>query len=333
MAVSVGLLSGGLDSILATRMILEQGVKVIGVCFTSPFFDNTCYSKSITDKLGIELKIINLGVDYINMIKKPEYGYGKNFNPCIDCHTYMLIQAKKLMEEIKADFVFTGEVLNERPMSQNRQALQNIERESGLVGKLLRPLSAQLLEPTIPETTGIIDRKRLGSISGRSRKPQIALAKMYGITDFPQPAGGCLLTDEIFCKRLKDAFEHYEDSLNDLELLKIGRHFRMSDKDAAKIVVGRNEKENSGILSLKRDSDIILEPVEIVGPIVLIRRMVGQDFSLANLKVYPMTLQIAAGLCARYSDKGNSNLVKIKVGDIIIDIEPINEKLINEMRI
>ena len=330
---AIGLISGGLDSILAEKMVLEQDVEVIGVCFTSPFFDKSVHAIPIAEKSGIDLKIINFGYEYISLIKNPIHGYGKNINPCIDCHTYMLKQAKKLMEELNADFVFTGEVLNERPMSQHLNALKLIEKESGLTGKLLRPLSAQLLEPTIPETTGIIDRKRLSSISGRSRKSQIALAKMYGINDFPQPAGGCLLTDESFCKRLKDAFEHYEDSLNDLELLKIGRHFRMSDKDAAKIVVGRNEKENSGILSLKRDSDIILEPVEIVGPIVLIRRMVGQDFSLANLKVYPMTLQIAAELCARYSDKGNSNLVKIKVGDIIIDIEPINEKLINEMRI
>ncbi len=320
---AVGLLSGGLDSILAIKMILEQDIEVIGVCFTSPFFDNLIYTKSITDKLGIELKVVNFGMDYIEIVKNPKYGYGKNFNPCIDCHTYMLKQAKKLMEELKADFVFTGEVLNERPMSQNRQALQNIERDADLIGRLIRPLSAQLLEPTIPETAKVIDRERLGSISGRSRKPQIALAKKYGITDFLQPAGGCLLTDETFSKRIKDAFDHNEDSINDLELLKIGRHFRLSENDSAKIIVGRNEQENKRLNELAKDTDLILLPIEIVGPTVLIR----------NYKNKNLVLPIAAGLCARYSDKSANRLVKVKVDDIIIETEPLDESLINKLRI
>jgi len=323
MAKAIGLLSGGLDSILAIKMILEQDIEVIGVCFTSPFFDNSKYAKSITAKLGIELRVINFGTDYIEIVKNPKYGYGKNFNPCIDCHTYMLRQAKKLMEEIKADFVFTGEVLNERPMSQNRQALQNIERDAGLIGKLLRPLSTQLLEPTIPETTGIIDRWKLGSISGRSRKPQIELAKKYGITDFPQPAGGCLLTDETFSKRLKDAFDHKEDSINDLELLKIGRHFRASDNESAKIVVGRNEQENKRLNELANDTDLILLPIEIAGPTVLVR----------NYKDKNIVLPIAAGLCARYCDKGINKLVKVTVNGIIIETESLDESLINKLRI
>ena len=320
---AIGLISGGLDSILAVKMVLEQDVEVIGVCFTSPFFDKSVHATPIAEKSGIDLKIINFGDEYISLIKNPIHGYGKNINPCIDCHIYMLKQAKKLMEEINADFVFTGEVLNERPMSQHLNALKLIEKESGLTGKLLRPLSAQLLEPTIPETTGIIDRKRLGNISGRSRKTQIALAKIYGITGFPQPAGGCLLTDENFSNRLKDSFEHNEYSLNDLELLKIGRHFRVPNDESAKIIVGRNEKENAQILKLVRNTDIILEPVEIAGPTVLVR----------NYKNKENVILIAAGLCARYSDIGNLNLVKIKIGDIIINAEPIDESFLKKIRI
>jgi len=322
MVKAIGLISGGLDSILATKMISEQGIEVIGVCFTSPFFDNSKYSKSLTDKLGIELKIINLDTDYINMIKKPKYGYGKNFNPCIDCHAFMLKQAKNLMEELNADFIFTGEVLNERPMSQNKQALNNIEREAGLKGLLLRPLSAQLLEPTIPEIQGLIDRNKLGKISGRSRKPQLELAKKYTITDFHQPAGGCLLTEPNFSKRLKDALEHNEASLNDLELLKIGRHFRLLD-DKSKIIVGRDESENNRLVGLSEKSDLILQPVENKGPIVLVRHYQND----------PNIISIAAGLCARYSDKGGNNLVKIKFNDIIIEAVPLTEGLINEIRI
>lgn len=324
MAKAIGLISGGLDSILAFKMIQEQDIDIIGVCFTSPFFDNIVKVKQTAVQLSIRLEIITFDDDYIKMIQNPKYGYGKAFNPCIDCHAYMLKKAKELMEKLNADFVFTGEVLGERPMSQNLQALKNIERESGLIGKLLRPLSAQLLDMTIGENTGIIDRTKLGKISGRSRKSQLELAKKYGITDFPQPAGGCLLTDKGFSQRLKDAFKHNESSLNDFSLLRIGRHFRLTDNESAKIVVGRNEKENEQIEKLAQESDIIIKTVETVGPIVLIR-----NYQVVNReKVIP----IAAGLCARYSDK-KDRLVKVKVNDIIIEAEPLDESLINRMRI
>jgi tRNA U34 2-thiouridine synthase MnmA/TrmU len=323
MPKAIGLMSGGLDSILAVKLILEQGIEVIGVCFTSPFFNNTLQVKQIAEQLYIRLEIIAFDDDYIKMIQKPKYGYGKAFNPCIDCHTYMLKKAKELMEKLKVDFVFTGEVLGERPMSQNIQALKNIEREAGLIGKLLRPLSAQLLEPTIAENTGIIDRTKLSNISGRSRKPQLTLAKKYGITDVPQPAGGCLLTDKGFSQRLKDAFEHNESSLNDLELLKFGRHFRIADTDSVKIIAGRNKKENEQIEKLAQKTDIIIKPEETVGPVVLIR----------NYKDSQKSLRVAAGLCARYSDKKDLRLVKIKVNDIIIETEPLEESLISKLRI
>ncbi|MCX8014689.1 MAG: tRNA 4-thiouridine(8) synthase ThiI, partial [candidate division WOR-3 bacterium] len=231
---------------------------------------------------------------------------------------YMLKQAKEIMLKENANFVFTGEVLGERPMSQNRQALQNIERQSNLVGILLRPLSAQLLEPTLPEKAGLVDRSKLGGISGRSRKPQLELAKKFNITNIPQPAGGCLLTDKNFCERLKDAFNHQEDSLIDIELLKIGRHFRINN---VKVIVGRNERENYQLKKIKQDDDLILEPLEIAGPVVLIRHYHG------NSKV----LEIAAGLCARYCDK--KGIAKIKCYDIIIEAKPLDESLINDLRV
>ncbi|MEO0076518.1 MAG: tRNA 4-thiouridine(8) synthase ThiI, partial [candidate division WOR-3 bacterium] len=318
MKKAVGLFSGGLDSILAIKLIQEQQIEVIGVFCSSPFFEKTFNVKKIADELNIPLKIIKFGEEYIELIKNPKYGYGKNLNPCIDCHIYMLKQAKKIMEEQKADFVFTGEVLGERPMSQNRQSLKNIERESGLVGILLRPLSAQLLEPTIPEKIGIVDRTKLGSISGRSRKPQLELAKKFNITNIPQPAGGCLLTDKNFCVRLKDAFSHNEDSLADLELLKIGRHFRVEN---TKIIVGRNEKENTRLKKIKQSDDLILEPLDIAGPVVLIRHY-NEDKEI---------LKLAAGICARYCDK--KSIAKIKYCDIIIESKPLDESLINRFRI
>ncbi|MBS4015388.1 MAG: tRNA 4-thiouridine(8) synthase ThiI [Candidatus Latescibacteria bacterium] len=321
MVKAIGLVSGGLDSILAVKIILEQNILVIGVSFISPFFDNSQFIKKLCKELKIESVIIEFGKEYIGMLKNPKYGYGKNLNPCIDCHTYMLKQAKILMQERDADFIFTGEVLNERPMSQNRQALVNIERESGLKGYLLRPLSAQLLEPTIAENKGLIDRNRLGKISGRSRKPQYELAQKYGITDIPQPASGCLLTEPNFNRRLKDALNHNEDAVAELHLLKIGRHFRT--EQGAKIIVGRNESENNELVKLTHPNDLILEPLEIPGPVVLIH----------NSKNHEQVTKIAAGLCARYSDKSESALVKVKVNSIIIETKSLSEELLNKMRI
>ncbi|MEO0074678.1 MAG: tRNA 4-thiouridine(8) synthase ThiI [candidate division WOR-3 bacterium] len=321
MVKAIGLISGGLDSILAVRMILEQNIQVIGVCFTSPFFDNSQTVQEICKKLQIKLKIIKCGTDYIEIIKHPRYGYGKNLNPCIDCHAYMLKKARQVMTQENADFVFTGEVLNERPMSQNRQALSNIERLAGLTGRLLRPLSAKLLEITIPEQMNLVDRSKLGQISGRSRKPQLLLAKYYGIEEIPQPAGGCLLTDPNYSKRLKDALSHHEETFDDFELLKIGRHFRLPD--GAKIIVGRNQSENERLLKLTNKADLIIEPSETTGPLVLV----------FNSKDREQAKNFAVGLCSYYSDKNNTNLVKVKVNSIIIEAHPISKKLIEQMRI
>ncbi|MEO0115018.1 MAG: 7-cyano-7-deazaguanine synthase [candidate division WOR-3 bacterium] len=295
MAKAIGLLSGGLDSTLAVKLIIEQGIEVIALNFATPFCTCTkkgCQNeaKKVAEKLGIELNIIGLKEEYINLVKNPKYGYGKNMNPCIDCRIYMFSKAREYMEEMQADFVFTGEVLGERPMSQNLRAMEIIEKESGLKGRLLRPLSAKFFEPTIPEMAGIVNREKLLNISGRSRKPQISLAKEKNIFHYPCPAGGCRLTDPNFARRLKEAFEHSEDSFEDIMLLRYGRHFRLPS--GAKVIVGRNESENTILTNYARNNaHIALEVKDFVGPITLLYKHKTED-----------DVKIAAQLCLTYSD-------------------------------
>jgi tRNA U34 2-thiouridine synthase MnmA/TrmU len=316
---AVGLLSGGLDSTLAVKLVLEQGIEVFAVNFVTPFCTCTrkgckLEAKRVSDEFGVNLKVESIGEEYIVILKNPKHGYGKNMNPCIDCRILMFTKAKDYMEEIGASFVFTGEVLGERPMSQRLRAMRLIETESGLEGKILRPLSAGLLKPTIPEMEGIVDRKRLLSIQGRSRKPQIALAKELGIVDYPCPAGGCKLTDPNYANRLREAFEHGEESLKDISLLKYGRHFRL--QDGAKVIVGRDENENAMLCSLKGTDDILLEVQGYPGPITLLK---------GNRR--PESLLLAASICARYSD-GEGKL-RVKYDDNkVVTTEPIaNEEL------
>jgi len=242
------LFSGGLDSILAVKLLQEQGIKVAGLTFVSYFF-NSDLAKESAKNLDIKLKIIDFSDEHLDMVKNPQYGYGKAINPCIDCHILMLKKAKEISE--KFDFVATGEVLGERPMSQNKRALELIAEQSGLKDYLLRPLSAQLLEPTVPEKNGLVARNKLLDISGRSRKRQIVLAKKWGIKEYPTPAGGCLLTDFQFGRRLKELFKQWPDCRgDDVRLLKLGRHFWVKDN---KIIVGRNQTENKEIKKLVND--------------------------------------------------------------------------------
>jgi len=262
------LLSGGLDSILAVKILEAQGVKIKGLGFKSYFF-NEKLAKKAAKELNIPIKIIDLSKEHLNLVKKPKYGYGKGMNPCIDCHILMLKKAKNIMLKEKFDLVATGEVLGERPMSQNLKSLKLIEKKSGLKGYLLRPLSAKLLEPTIPEKKGLIERKKLLDISGRSRKRQLKLAKKFKIKSYPSPAGGCLLTDLEFSKKLKDLFEKYPRCQgNDIELLKLGRHFW---QDKVKIIVGRNEEENKKIRKLAKRADVLIEMENYPGPLTLVR--------------------------------------------------------------
>jgi len=262
------LFSGGLDSLLAAKILQEQGIKVEAVFFKSYFFN----IKEISKNLEFKLRIVDISDKQFEIVKNPKHGYGKNMNPCIDCHLLMFKEAKKLMEKEGFDFIATGEVLNERPMSQNQKSLALIERESGLTGRLLRPLSAKLLDTTEVEKKGIVDRDKLYAIKGKSRKKQIELAKKFKIKDYPTPAGGCLLTDPEFSKKLRELLEkNKEISKSDLKLLYYGRHFWHNN---VKIVVGRNEAEDKEIEKLKQEGDVLIELKDISGPMTLVR---GKD--------------------------------------------------------
>ncbi len=285
----ISLLSGGLDSILAAKIILEQGIKVLGITFETPFF-NAQKAKKATDFIGIPLITIDITDEHLAMLRAPRYGYGKNMNPCIDCHALMLKKAGEKMAELGADFLFTGEVLGQRPMSQTKQSLHIVSKRSGYEGHILRPMSAKLLPETIPEREGKVDRERLLDIEGRSRKRQLAMAREYGITDYSTPAGGCLLTDPMFSRRLKDLFlYHVNFKIRDIELLKTGRHLRLDEE--TKIIVGRNEKDNDAIENLVEDSDIVITMRDFPGPVTLV------PFGCNEEK-----LRKAAAICTMYSD-------------------------------
>jgi hypothetical protein len=240
----VALISGGLDSALAAKLMLEQGLEVRGLYLALSW---GCCDKeraaAVARQLDIPLMVLSVGEAYLDVLRRPKYGYGTGMNPCVDCRIYMFRLARRYMEEMGASFVVTGEVLGQRPMSQMRRPLEIIEAESGLEGLLLRPLCAQLLEPTLPELLGVVDRSRLLRIAGRSRQEQMALAQELAITEHATPAGGCLLTDPHFARKTKDLFAHDErPTVKDMELLAVGRHFRVDAR--TKIILGRNELEN-----------------------------------------------------------------------------------------
>ena len=292
----VALLSGGLDSRLAVKMMQNQGFDVTAVAIKTPFCDFDCGRgcgfeiRETADMLNVDLKTVYLGDDYIEMLKNPKHGFGSGMNPCIDCRAMMFRAGKKVMEEIGAEFVISGEVLGQRPMSQHGPALRTIEKESGLEGKIVRPLSGALLPKTEPEERGIIRREDLGMIRGRSRKEQLKLAHEYGFENPPNAGGGCLLTDPKFAIRAKDLFKHTETpTTNDIDLLKIGRHFRFGLK--TKLIVGRNKDENEMLKALALSGDVLLETKDHVGPVSLLR---GED-SDASLK-------LASDITFRYSD-------------------------------
>jgi len=283
-----------LDSTLAVKLVLDQGIQVEALNYVTPFCQcnrkGRCEAVRVADEFGIPCKTTAVTDDFFELIRRPKHGYGSGMNPCLDCRILMFSRARLRMQETGAAFVFTGEVLGERPMSQRRDAMRIIERESGLEGRLVRPLSAKLLSPTLPEQEGIIDREKLLSISGRSRKPQMALARAHGINDYPCPAGGCLLTDPGFSRRMRDLVHYSPDfCLNDVSLLKVGRHFRLSA--VAKLIVGRNKDENERIVALARPEDQLLEVQRWSSPITLVRG----DASAQEI-------QLAASITVRYSD-------------------------------
>ncbi len=278
---AIVLLSGGADSTLAMRLMLEQGVDLAALNFRTIFC--TCkhdgcggsLRKSCAE-LGVPLRTVFIGEEYLRMIAAPKHGYGRGMNPCKDCRILMLRRARKEMQRVGAGFLVTGEVLGQRPMSQKFHTLMMIERESGLRGRILRPLSAKLLPPTIPEMTGIVDRSKLLSINGRSRKPQMKLAGELGVDEIPCAAGGCLLTAERFADRVRDLYEHSNGripTINDAKLLRVGRHFRTSPD--FKIIIGKNEQENMTLYSLAQEDDLIFTPpADLKGPVAIARGQV-----------------------------------------------------------
>lgn len=291
---AIALFSGGLDSILAAKLMLEQGVSLHGLTFLTPFSGFTKFGHAIparvfARRIDMPLTVRFLGREFVDMVENPPRGYGKNMNPCIDCRIMFLRKAKTFMEQHNGDFIVTGEVVGERPMTQNRRTMRLIEEQTGLNGLLVRPLSAKLLEPTIPEQQGIIWRAHLQAIAGRSRKPQMALARKFGIEDYPTPAGGCLLTDPVFSVRLRDIIEHGENTLRDIAMLGFGRHFRLPG--GAKLVVGRNEAENKRILASQTGDSLCFDVHEIPGPIALIRNQASEE-----------DIARAAAISLRYSD-------------------------------
>lgn len=326
---AVALLSGGLDSTLAVKLMKEQGIDVKAVAIKTPFCDFDCGHgcgfrvKEVAEKLGVELKTFYLGDEYLKMLKNPKHGYGSGMNPCIDCREMMFKVAKDYMKEIDAKFIITGEVLEQRPMSQNPRALKIIEQESGLDGKVLRPLSAKHLQETEAERSGLVKREQLLSIKGRTRKKQMELAEKFGITDYPNAAGGCLLTDPQFARKVKDLFMHEEKpTLNDTELLKVGRHFRLKD---AKLVVGRNKEENDIITSLALENDYLIEMKEHKGPVGLLRGNLDDN------------LELSSSIVHRYSDAPRDEMctVTIRNDNVLreICVNSISDEQLNSYRI
>ena len=297
--------SGGLDSILSAKLIKEQGIEVIGICFRSYFF-NEENAKKMTKQIGIPLEVVDFSKEHFEMVKSPDHGWGKNMNPCIDCHAMMMRYSGELLKKFNADFIITGEVLNQRPMSQNRAALDVVKKQSGFSDKILRPLCAKNLKPTQMEIDGLVDREKLLDISGRNRKPQMALAEKWGIKDYPSPAGGCKLTEPNYSIRLKDILDRKGDATEkDIHLLKFGRHF-VTD-NGVKIIVSRTADEGAELKKLINKNDIMFMTSNYSGAMVIIPEGNTPDDD---------DFTFACRLAVRYSKGRNEENVEVKYGHV-----------------
>ena len=298
---ALGLCSGGLDSTLAGVVLRDQGIDVEWITFETPFF-SAAKARKASEKTGIPLTVKPIYSVYIKMLKDPPAGYGKQMNPCMDCHALMFKLAGEMMKQNHFDFLFSGEVLGQRPMSQTRSSLQYVEKHSGFKGYILRPLSAKNLPETIPEKERLVDRERLLDIAGRGRKRQIALAKQYGLTDYPAPAGGCLLTDVGYSRRLQDLFAHQDACTEEeLHLLKYGRHFRLNPQ--TKLIVGRTEKDNENILKYHNpQADTLIDVKDHPSPLALIPGGASKDATY-----------LAGSICVGYSKASNLTPIEVVV--------------------
>lgn len=311
-ARGLSLLSGGLDSQLAVCVLRAAGAEVEGVVFATPFFLPDSARKA-AEALGVKLHVIDFTDDEIALIENPPHGFGGAMNPCIDCHAKMIARAGELMAQLGYDFVSTGEVMNQRPMSQNKQALGVVEKCSGLKGRLLRPLSAQLLEPTIPEQEGLIDRAKLLGLSGRRREPQMELARQFGLVDYPSPAGGCKLTEKGFGRRLKDLLDH--EGLRErrlVELLNISRRFRLPDGTG--VILGRDVRENRVLKEAVAPTDTLVAPVTVPGPTAILPKVCSDaDLALARQLVCAWSRydQFNDDITIRTTSNGASTDVKV----------------------
>ncbi|MEE4362594.1 MAG: tRNA 4-thiouridine(8) synthase ThiI [Desulfotignum sp.] len=298
---ALGLCSGGLDSMLAGLVLRNQGIAVTWISFETPFF-SADKARKASDRCSIPLLVQDITTAYLQMMSAPKAGFGKNMNPCMDCHALMFEKAGHIMNEQRFDFLFSGEVVGQRPKSQTKNALQYVEKNSFFKGAILRPLSALCLPETPMETRGLVDRTKLLGISGRTRKPQVALAKKLGISEYPAPAGGCLLTDKQFSIRLKDQLYVQKNwEVRHLHLLKYGRHFRLTD--SCKLVMGRSRHDNQQILAwYDPDSDVRLDHAVLPGPVSVLLGSYGK-----------VQIQMAAAMTAAYTKAGPGEISEIQI--------------------
>ncbi len=314
---AISLFSGGLDSCLAIKLIKDQGIDVIAMYIDTGFGgtkDNLAHLENMTKQVGAELKVVNIKEQFVrDVLFDPKHGYGKNFNPCIDCHANMFKLGKAMMEEWGASFLISGEVLGQRPMSQRSDALQNVVKLAQTEDILLRPLSAKLLEPTLAEKEGWVDREKLLGISGRSREIQLAMAKEIGLKDYESPGGGCLLTDENFSNKLREFIKYDKLESGDINILKFGRHFRLDD--GAKLIVGRNQDDNAGLEKIDNDKFIPIK-LPIAGP-----------FSLISKNATKEDLKLGAKIAITYAKSSSDNLYDIEINGVdTITLSPFENK-------
>ncbi len=303
-------MSGGLDSTLATKLVLDQGIDVVGLYLDSPFGCNENVVKVATH-LNIRLRIVPKGMDYIDLVRDPKYGYGKNMNPCIDCRIYMFIAARKVMDEEGADFIVTGEVLGQRPMSQRRDAIDIIDRDSEMESLILRPLSAKHMLPTRPELEGWVDREKLLEISGRGRGQQLEWAAALELKEYAPPGGGCLLTDANFSARLSDVFQKKEKpTMAEFRLLRYGRHFDLSG--GAHVIVGRNQEENG---KLWEESRVEIEE----GRMAFFQPLFSGPVAVLSRGFHPALLDEVGQLIVRYGKKGlgSDRVIEVRHGETV----------------